>query len=534
MPRAEFDVAVVGAGFAGSILARTLVHQGLRVILLERDRHPRFALGESSTPLANFCLERLAARYELPDLHRLAAWGRWMAVHPQVRRGLKRGFTFYSHSPGKAFSPGEDNRNRLLVAASPEDELADSHWLRADVDAFLARRAVEEGVELREGFEVGELSAGKDGFDLVAAGGGEAVTSRFVVDATGPRGVVGEALGAGRREPAARFRSRLVYGHFSGVGDFDFDGSFEPGPYPDERAAVHHLLAEGWMYVLRFDHDCVSAGLVLDGDAEPGEAPDVVWRRVVGRYPSLARQFDGAAPLRPLATIDPIQYRRRLAAAPAGSGAWALLPHVFAFFDPMFSTGIAWSLLSVERLATAFGTLVADPGGDELARRLAAYDRLLRREAEQIERLIHGAGLARHDPRLFAAHSFLYFAAVSYEELRQRLVDDDSDTAGDRGFLGAGEPGWESLFEEAVSRLAGLARCDGPARDHLAARFELWARRSIAPWNLIGLADPARRNLYPVDLTVLRDRSRLLGLSRGELEARLPRLRGNPAKIAGR
>ena len=531
MPRAELDVAVVGSGFAGSILARTLVRQGLRVALLERDHHPRFALGESSTPLANFCLERLARRYRLPDLHRLAAWGRWMAAYPEVRRGLKRGFTFYSHRPETPFSPGEHNRNRLLVAASPEDELADSHWLRADVDAFLARRAVEEGVELREGFEVEELSAAKGGFDVVASGG-ETVTARFVVDATGPRGVVGTAVGAGRCEPPARFCSRLVYGHFSGVGVFDAGKSFEPGPYPDERAAVHHLLAEGWMYVLRFDHDCTSAGLVLDGDADVEGPPETVWWWVVDRYPSLARQFAGVATLRQLAAIEPIQYRRRRAAAAAEGKAWALLPHAFAFFDPMFSTGIAWSLLGVERLAGAFETLTADPDGGELARRFAAYDRLLRREAAQIERLIHGAGLARRDPRLFAAQSFLYFAAASYEELRQRLGDDPA-AAADRGFLGAGEPGWESLFEEAVSRLAGLARCDGPVRDRLAAGFAHWVRRSIEPWNLIGLADPARHNLYPVDLAVLRDRCRRLDLSPEELDMRLPRLRGGRARSNG-
>ena len=105
----SYDIAVVGAGFAGSILARTLARQGLGVALLEKDRHPRFALGESSTPLANFCLERLAARYELPDLHALAAYGRWCAAYPELRRGLKRGFTFYSHRPGSDFSPGPDN-----------------------------------------------------------------------------------------------------------------------------------------------------------------------------------------------------------------------------------------------------------------------------------------------------------------------------------------------------------------------------------------------------------------------------------------
>ena len=75
-------IAIVGSGFAGSILARILQIQGHRVLLLDRQKHPRFALGESSTPLAAICLERLAARYGLDDLHALAAWGRWMEHLP--------------------------------------------------------------------------------------------------------------------------------------------------------------------------------------------------------------------------------------------------------------------------------------------------------------------------------------------------------------------------------------------------------------------------------------------------------------------
>ena len=58
----DFDVAIVGSGFAGSLLARLLARRGLAVALVERGQHPRFALGESSTPLAALALERLARR----------------------------------------------------------------------------------------------------------------------------------------------------------------------------------------------------------------------------------------------------------------------------------------------------------------------------------------------------------------------------------------------------------------------------------------------------------------------------------------
>ena len=96
------DVAIVGSGFAGSLLARILTRLDYHVTLIEKARHPRFAIGESSTPLGNLCLERLSRRYDLPDLYQLAAHGRWIESHPGLERGLKRGFTFYRHHPHEA------------------------------------------------------------------------------------------------------------------------------------------------------------------------------------------------------------------------------------------------------------------------------------------------------------------------------------------------------------------------------------------------------------------------------------------------
>ncbi len=68
MIREHGDVAVLGAGFAGSIMAQVLQRIGRTVVLLERGVHPRFAIGESSTPLANLALEEISRTYDLPQL----------------------------------------------------------------------------------------------------------------------------------------------------------------------------------------------------------------------------------------------------------------------------------------------------------------------------------------------------------------------------------------------------------------------------------------------------------------------------------
>src|SRR5213595_76719 len=101
---ASFDLCVIGSGFAGSLMAMIARRLGLSVILLERGSHPRFAIGESSTPLANLLLEELARRYDLARLLPLAKWGSWQKAYPQIACGLKRGFTFYHHQFDQPFA----------------------------------------------------------------------------------------------------------------------------------------------------------------------------------------------------------------------------------------------------------------------------------------------------------------------------------------------------------------------------------------------------------------------------------------------
>ena len=135
------DVAIIGSGFAGSLTALALRSIGYSVVLLERGRHPRFAIGESSTPLANLLLEELSDRYGLTRVRPLSKWGTWQRHHPDIGCGLKRGFSFFRHDVGEPFRDDRPHARQLLVAASPHDEIGDTHWYRPDVDAFLVQEA---------------------------------------------------------------------------------------------------------------------------------------------------------------------------------------------------------------------------------------------------------------------------------------------------------------------------------------------------------------------------------------------------------
>ena len=100
---------------------------------IERGRHPRFAIGESTTPLTNLLLEELADRYDLPRIRSFSKWGTWQRTRPDVACGLKRGFTFLFHQHGERFDDDGAHARQLLVAASPNDEIADTHWYRPDI-----------------------------------------------------------------------------------------------------------------------------------------------------------------------------------------------------------------------------------------------------------------------------------------------------------------------------------------------------------------------------------------------------------------
>src|SRR5882672_8991215 len=154
MTNVDCDLAILGSGFSGTLLALIARRLGYSVALLERGSHPRFAIGESSTPLADFKLAAIADRFGLDWLRPFAKYGTWKATHPEVACGLKRGFSFFRHEQDQAFAFRESNDNALLVAASPDDAHSDTHWFRADFDAFLVDQAKRAGVIYLDRLEI--------------------------------------------------------------------------------------------------------------------------------------------------------------------------------------------------------------------------------------------------------------------------------------------------------------------------------------------------------------------------------------------
>ena len=486
----DVDIAIVGSGFAGSLMAMIARRLGRSVLLLERGTHPRFAIGESSTPLANLLLTELAQRYDLPRLLPFTKYGSWRRSYPDVACGLKRGFSFFRHEAGAPFGGEAAHRHQLLVAASPHDEIADMHWYRPDFDHFLVREAQSLGVEYMDEVALDTFASSGSGALLEGERRGEpvAVRARLVIDATGPRGFLHRALHLSERTYRDLPATQSIYTHFTGVRRFAdvaahaFDGA---PPYPVDDAAVHHVFDGGWIWVLRFTNGITSAGVAAT-DALARElrlaegAP--AWERLLARLPSVRAQFADAMPSREFTYLPRISF---LSGAIAGPD-WVMLPSAAGVVDPLLSTGFPLTMLGVGRVAAAIAEEWDSP---RLALRLSAYAERTAGELEATAQLVGALYASFDDFECFTALSLLYFAAASFTESARRLHR--PDLTGDAFLLGD-----HPVFGPAARACLQRARIPGTPAERAALLAEI--ARTIEPVNIAGLARAERRNWYPV------------------------------------
>jgi FADH2 O2-dependent halogenase len=484
--RIETDVIVVGSGFAGSLVALGLSQRGHHVVLVERGRHPRFAIGESSTPLANLLLEELADRYDLPRIRAFSKWGTWQRAHPNVACGLKRGFTFFFHKLDQPFADTDAHDRQLLVAASPFDEISDTHWYRPDFDHALVREAQAAGVHYLDETSLASFDETGDRVVLMGNRHGNPIrlSSSFVIDASGPRGFMHNAL----RLEAAPLRwlphTQGLYSHFEGVDRWDSLTPADATPYPSDDAALHHVFPGGWIWMLRFNNGITSAGAALtNGIASTLDltTPEAAWQELLTRLPSVESQFRRAQAVIPFVHTPRLAFR-----APKVHGRrWAMLPSAAGVIDPLLSTGFPLTLLGTLRLLTLLETTTE---GSERDAALREYERITNAELDVTEQLVAALYASMNDAAIFKRLSLLYFAAASYSEAVRRLGRAELAP----GFLLHAHP----TFGAEVLACATLASCQPTdrERDALLRRID----RAIEPFDIAGLLDASRKSWYPV------------------------------------
>lgn len=505
----DADIAVIGAGFSGSLMALLLRQIGLKPVLIDRGMHPRFAIGESSTPLANLILEDLAKRYDLPRIAPLANYMNWKQKYPEIVVGLKRGFSYFHHSFDMEFRPREDRSNELLVAASRSNEDADTHWMRSDFDSFLANEAISAGIPYFDNTVIHETVPSDDGWRLL---GGRretersnplvghctdtrsdeiplSVNCRFVIDASGEGGFLSKALGIGPHRDGLKTRSRALFSHFTDVHLWNdlyagLGGDLDDHPFPCDDAALHHVFDGGWMWVLRFDNGITSAGFSLDPERFPFDktvTPEEEWSHLMKRLPSVAEQFAQARPIVPWRQTGRMQ--RRLETS-SGSN-WVMLPNTATFLDPLHSTGNAFTLVGIERLMLILERCWGQP---KLADELKKYDSLVQTETEYLDGIVSGSFAGFRDFERMISLSMFYFASATWSEEERRAGRMTRGSA----FLSADHPNLKMALAQANREVSNPNVSTEDFTNHI--------RTAIALFNRIGLCDVRRKNLYPYDV----------------------------------
>ncbi len=513
MSKQYFQIAIVGSGFAGSLMAMMAHRLGLSTVLIERGRHPRFAIGESSTPLTNLLLEEISTKYDLPFVRPLCKWGTWQKQLPLIACGLKRGFTFYHHEFGKPFTTNSKRENQLLVGASPNEEIADTHWYRPDFDEYLMMQAQTLGVTYLDEVALTSTQEETSGMLLTGTrrGGAVEIEAKFVIDATGPRGFLHRALGLPEKTFVNFPTTQGLFCHFENVGALP--GNFSsPGlhpPYPPEQAAVHHIFPGGWIWILKFNNGITSAGVAAKDEVANGlnfKEGEPAWHRLLQKLPSVAEIFRSARTVMPFIHSPRLSYQSGVV---AGSR-WALLPSAAGFVDPLLSTGFPLTLLGVQRMGDVLRLGLKD---SRFEQRLADYAAMTTLELETTSRLVGALYATMNRFELFKDLSLLYFAAASYSETARRLGKPELAD----GFLLCRHPVFANQLREI---------CDA-ANETLSAdaikKLSRSIREAIEPLDVAGLTDAARHPWYPALAADMLRNARKVNASEKEIRAMLAR-----------
>jgi FADH2 O2-dependent halogenase len=348
----RYDVAILGAGIAGSMLAAVLARNGVRVLLADAGLHPRFAVGESTIPYTSALVRLISARYDVPEIASLATY---KDIHDNISRncGWKKNFGFVYHRPERAQNPAEANQLVLPVALQTE-----THLYRQDVDAYMYHVALKYGADCRTGVRIADMDI--DGGTGVVLHGesGEEFHAEYLVDASGFRSPLAERLSLREEPTRARTHSRSLFTHMIGVTPYDDtpSGGLHSQPSRWHDGTLHHVFDGGWLWVIPFDNakdslnPLCSVGLTLDPRVHPATdaSPQEEFDSFLRRFPDVARQFTHARAARPWTSTGRLQYSSKQVIGDR----FCLTSHAAGFIDPLYSRGLTNSFEVVNALAS--------------------------------------------------------------------------------------------------------------------------------------------------------------------------------------
>ena len=315
-----FDVIVIGGGPGGSASAALLAQKGYAVLLLERERFPRFQIGESLLPYNNELFKRLG-------------------VWDQLKQGdyiPKFGATFVTGDGDVGYS--------FSFKRNLPEKLAQSFQVkRSEFDLLLLRNAAREGVDVREEVRVVDVDLSGPSVKVRAIENGAThdFESRFVVDASGHGSVIGSRYGQKRDEKSLEKIS--FFAHFEAVKPL--------GVGEDSGNTVIVILKNAWFWLIPVSEEITSVGLVVDREhfKTCGLEPERLLHQTIASAPYVASLMENARQTTQIFSRKDFSYRMKNIVG----WNYALVGDAAGFIDPIFSTGVFIAMKSAELAADA-------------------------------------------------------------------------------------------------------------------------------------------------------------------------------------
>ena len=323
-----YDVAIIGGGPAGSTAATLLARAGRRVVLFEREKFPRFHIGESLLPFSTKTFDRLGVRETLDRMFMPKFGG-----HIQAGCGSRSG-KFY-------FKDGfKSQRDRSY------------HVTRAKFDKLLLDQARVAGAEVREETAVRQIAIGSDRVQLkIGARDDPAVAvveSRYLLDCSGRQTVVGNFLGL--KKSYDHLQKFSIFSHYENVERPEgIDGTL--------LRMVRGL--DRWIWMIPLTPTRMSVGVVMDTATFRAMklSPEKVLERCINEQPLVAE------PMRNAERVDKVysagDYSYRL--AQLFGNRWLLAGDAAGFIDPVFSSGVFLAVMSGEKAADILDEVLREP-----------------------------------------------------------------------------------------------------------------------------------------------------------------------------
>ena len=351
------DVLVIGCGPAGSTISAMLAMKGRDVAVVDKDRHPRFHIGESLLPL------------NMPILQELGVWDELKQIG--IRKDAAE---FESHALGK-------------TVCFEFSEAFDKRWphafqvRRSEFDHMLLRNAADKGARIYEGarvtsVEFGNLARNEDSIVSLKLEDDSAQTwrTKFVVDASGRDTFLSNRFGIKRKNK--KHASAAIFGHFR-------NARRNVGSAEGNITIV--WFAHGWFWFIPLKDGTTSVGAVCWPAYMKSRStdPTTFFMQTIALAPEISTRLINAELTAPVTATGNYSYDSERM---SGDG-YLMVGDAWAFIDPVFSSGVYLAMNSAKLGADVVDAVLKDPAcAPALYRR---FERTVRRGVSTFSWLIY-------------------------------------------------------------------------------------------------------------------------------------------------